>query len=147
MQSAVSYILAVPYHVLFRQGRPSGVDSDQLLFPAFDSAQALVGFYVELKDARNATIIHFLPLDPARSAQLSVKPSTAHDLLHLLVQWEEGEARVREESLAALGIPPSFTAELLLQALYVLKKHRDLETMKQDALVHYWLSQVAFDDF
>lgn len=143
-EQAVHYILAIPYHILFGCKQAG----DQLYFPAYDAQQSLLGLYVELKDDRSsATIIHFLPLSTALITSLSIRPPAAMDLLRALLSAEQSGV-VDAMALAAIGVPPALPADLLLPAVYSLKKHGfDLEAMKQDALVHYWLSQVAFDDF
>lgn len=141
----VQYVIAIPYHSLFRT-RPLEMP-DQLYFPAFGAEHNLIGFYVELKDDRNATIIHFLPLDAQREAQLMIRKEPAQRLLRALLANEQSGEEITMDALRAIGVYGSFTPELLTRAMYSRKKHRDLESMKQDALVHYWVSQVAFDDF
>eukprot|EP00981_Chlorochromonas_danica_P014136 scaffold7413_cov177-Ochromonas_danica.AAC.2 len=146
----VHYILAVPYHTLFRPKDSSPIVLDQLYFPAFDNQQSLVGLYVELKDDRNATIIHFIPLSTQLINQLDLTPSLAQQLLRrLLTMEEQGDiANQRPNCLADLSVHGGLSVDLLIQAIYSLPKHNYvLEAMKQDALVHYWLSQVAFEDF
>jgi hypothetical protein len=112
-----------------------------------------IGLYMELKDDRNATIVHFLPSSPALFAQLRIEPDNAKLLLRYVLQHDPDLPSYTTNlgnmpTIDALQLPSTaYTLDVLLQAVYTLSKHVDLEAMKQDALVHYWLSQVAFDDF
>ncbi len=82
-----------------------------------------LGFYQERQDDRNqATIITFTPVSLSRVAN------------------SVADREAAEAFLSQLEASNSAT-------LYsMLKCGHDLESMKQDAMVHYWLSEVSLDD-
>lgn len=107
--------------------RPFTHNQESFGFPAYDMNKAVIGFYRESQDASNqATQIEFVALGDEGGAAV-VLPRAERDRL---------EAQLR--TLVQSGS----------SAVYALPDHLDdLERMKQDVLVGYWLSEVSMEDF
>jgi hypothetical protein len=129
LEMRVHYIIALPYKTGSLDSSSSssssggGGNNVELGFPAFSSDESLLGFYQEKQDDRNhATVISFIPLS------LSVVELTA-------VELEAASHLLRDK----LSVDSA--------AVYsMVRCGGDLESMKQDAMVHYWLSEVSLDD-
>jgi hypothetical protein len=81
-----------------------------------------LGFYTETKDSRDATIISFIPLSSPLFFQETVNVKDLQDVMQL---------RLRNQA------PEVYSLE---------NANNDLEVLKQNAIVHYWLSEVGLDD-
>ncbi len=91
-----------------------------------------LGFYTETKDDRQATIIKFLPL----TSQL------------FLQQQQQGDGQPPQIDMVAATQFLVITLAKRSEDVFSLPKcDYNLENMKQDAMVHYWFSEVGLEDF
>ncbi len=124
LESQVFYILSKPYDIR-KNELLNFSHSSELYFPAYDMNQHLVGFYTEQKDSRNSTIVAFIPIDSQLIASFSLDFSYAKAVLAERIECNSLDVHVINSKM----------------------NNSDLESLKHNAIVHYWLSEVGLDDF
>eukprot|EP01034_Spumella_vulgaris_P031174 gene31174-38521_t len=133
LEMRVHYIVALPYKTIDNNANnsnntnnsssSSSADNVELGFPAYSAEENLLGFYQEKQDDRNhATVITFIPLSASVVTLTTQQMEAADNLLH---------SQLSVNSAAVYSM---------------VKCGGDLESMKQDAMVHYWLSEVSLED-
>jgi len=102
-------------------------------FPAYDMNKAVIGFYREGQDSANqATQIEFVALSDDTSAG-----SAGSEVVTTVPRAERDRLESQLRSLIQAGS----------STVYALPDHMDdLDRMKQDVLVGFWLSEVSMED-
>lgn len=154
-ESLVFYIVSKPYplHTTCSFARPSPHEDDEtrfynlgiateLYFPAYDMEKELIGFYIETKDDRGATVVRFLSLVTFPIDQLIIDVKHAKKfLLDNLIRDATNVYSLEKfgyKNTNSMLIPSTNTG---------LNQINDIQSMKHDAIVHYWLSEVGLDEF
>ena len=83
-----------------------------------------MGFYTETKDSHDATVVNFIPITSPLFFQ-------ENNMINMKELQEVLQTRISHSASEVYSLPNA---------------NNDLELLKHNAIVHYWLSEVGLED-